>query len=436
MSAIIKLFLRDNQGNFGMVFGLIAMPLILAIGISFDYVRAYNARRDMQVDLDAAVLAAVNDIDALTEQKLREKVKLWFAAQSEMQTTRYVLADAKITIDKTNRTINAVASGNVPTSLLQVANIEKIDVSVRTSVAGPAASYLNVYILLDKSASMMLAATNADHNAMKKYAGGCTFACHTPEGNHSYNGQTYSNNYDLAKAMGVQLRADISVSAVDKVLDVVAKEDPQQARIKVGFYTMGTSAFEAMAPTNSMSAARSALKSDAKGLTSATSYSSTYFHVALPEFAKFVGTAGDGSTSLKPLKLVLLVTDGVQSARDWVHNDPDRVTPLNPDWCDGVKDAGAEVAVLYTEYLPINGDWGYDRTVGETMKSSDYASVWKGAMPSGKDKNIKRRDFIPSALKNCSSKPNLFLSASDADEIEEGLSTLFEQYLAMVRITG
>ena len=167
----------------------------------------------------------------------------------------------------------------------------------------------------------------------------------------------------------------------------------------------------------------------------ATSYSSTYFHMALPQFAKLVGPAGDGTSPLKPLKLVLLLTDGVQSNRHWVHDDPARVTPLNPDWCDGVKKAGAEVGVLYTEYLPINGDWGYERTVGETMKTSDYSSLWKGDMPSGNRKNIRRRDYIPYVLSSCASRPSLFLSASDADDIEKGLSAIFEQYLAMVRIT-
>lgn len=235
--------------------------------------------------------------------------------------------------------------------------------------------------------------------------------------------------------MGVTLRADVSVSAVGKVLDVIASEDPQQKRIKIGFYTMGTSAFEAQSPTNSISTARAALTNDAKGLTSATSYSSTYFNTALPQLASFVGTAGDGTSAQKPLKLVLLLTDGVQSARDWVHNDQDRTTPLNPDWCDDLKDAGAEIAVLYTEYLPMTWDWGYEATVGAKMKTSDYASVWKGTMPSGSNREILRRDFIPYALKDCASKPNLFLSASVSSEIETGLSSLFKEYLAMVRLT-
>jgi Flp pilus assembly protein TadG len=435
MLDIFGSFFHNRQGNIALSFALLAVPLLVAVGASFDFMQSFNARRDMQVDLDAAVLAAMRDVDTLSEAKLREKVKQWFAAQSELQTTQYTLVDAGITIDKTNRTIRAEATGTVATSLLRVANIRSVDVSVKTTVAGPASSYLNVYVLLDKSASMMLAATTADQQKMKTYAGGCVFACHTPEGDHDYNGRTYSNNYDLAKALGVTLRADVSVSAVGKVLDVIASEDPQQKRIKIGFYTMGTSAIQAQAPTNSISTARQALTNDAKGLTSATSFGSTYFHTALPQLADFVGTAGDGSSAQKPLKLVLLLTDGVQSARDWVHNDQDRTTPLNPDWCDDMKDAGADVAVLYTEYLPITWDWGYVATVGAKMKTSDYASVWKGKMPTGSNTEILRRDFIPYALKDCASKPNLFLSAANADDIETGLSALFREYLAMVRLT-
>ncbi|MBX9456306.1 MAG: pilus assembly protein [Rhizobium sp.] len=436
MLSVFRRLCRDRKGNIAFTFALLAVPLIVAIGVSFDFVRAYNARRDMQNDLDAAVLAAVNDVDTLSEQKLRDRVKVWFAAQSELQPKQYKLTNAAISIDKTNHTISAVATGTIPTTLLRVAQIKKVDVRVKTSVAGPAAAYLNVYVLLDKSASMMLAATTGDQAKMKKYAGGCTFACHIPEGDHAYNGTTYHNNYDLAKAMGVQLRADVSVNAVGKVLDMITAEDPHQTRIKIGFYTMGTTTSEALAPTTSISSARQTLLNDSKGLTSKTSSSSTYFDKALPELAKLIGTAGDGSTSQKPRKLVLLLTDGVQSARDWVHNDPNLTTPLNPDWCKGVKDTGADLGVLYTEYLPITGDWGYDRTLGQSMKSSDYTSVWKGTMPPGNEKNMLRRDYISAALAKCSSKPALFLSASHADDIETGLSSIFEQYLAMVRITG
>lgn len=436
MISAFRRLCRDRTGNIAFTFALLAVPVIVAIGTSFDFVRAYNVRRDMQNDLDAAVLAAVNDVDTLSEQKLRDRVKVWFAAQSELQPKQYKLTDAAIEIDKTKHTIVATARGTMETTLLRVAQIKTVDVRVKTAVAGPAAAYLNVYVLLDKSASMMLAATTTDQGKMKKYAGGCTFACHIPEGDHAYNGTTYHNNYDLAKAMGVSLRADVSVSAVGKVLDMIAKEDPQQTRIKIGFYTMGTTTSEALAPTTSISTARQTLLNDAKGLTSKTSSSSTYFDKALPEMAKLVGTAGDGSTAQKPRKLVLLLTDGVQSARDWVHNDPNRTTPLNPDWCKSIKDTGADIGILYTEYLPITGDWGYDRTLGQSMKSSYYTSVWKGTMPKGNAKNMLRRDYIPTALTACTSKQGLFLSASDAEDIETGLSSIFEQYLAMVRITG
>jgi hypothetical protein len=87
--------------------------------------------------------------------------------------------------------------------------------------------------------------------------------------------------------------------------------------------------------------------------------------------------------------------------------------------------------VLYTEYLSIPLDWGYNGTVGNTMKSSAFAETLR----KGVSKNTARRDYIPYALEDCASSSEMFLSASDPDDIENGLSTLFSQYLGSVRLT-
>ncbi|MBP0650375.1 hypothetical protein J8J40_25340, partial [Mycobacterium tuberculosis] len=87
-----------------------------------------------------------------------------------------------------------------------------------------------------------------------------------------------------------------------------------------------------------------------------------------------------------PLKLVLLVTDGVQSARSWVLTSTTtqrKVGPFNPDQCKEIKKAGATLGVLYTEYLSIKGDWGYDATVGATMSTSAWGGTLHGGVPAG-----------------------------------------------------
>ncbi|MNT91610.1 hypothetical protein D3C72_2327410 [compost metagenome] len=69
------------------------------------------------------------------------------------------------------------------------------------------------------------------------------------------------------------------------------------------------------------------------------------------------------------------------------------------------------------------------------MSTSVFSSVWGGKMQSG-SKNKTRQAYIPVALEECASSSDLFLQASSAAEIEAGLSSLFQQYVAKVRLTN
>jgi len=455
--------LQSSNGNVAISFALVLVPMLLAVGASIDYVRAYNVQAKMQSDLDAALLAAIKDVDTLDEDKIQKKVETWFGAQTDLDSSKYSLSGSNIKISKTNKSIQAVATASVATTFMRLADIDTVNVSVASSVAGPATSYMNVYLVLDKSASMLLAATTAGQTSLRSSAAACEFACHTNEGkSFTYKGSSYSTVYGLSKAMGITLRADISVEAVKEVLTMVDSANQSSSHVKVGLYTIGATATEVLAPTYSTAPALKYLSdgSDSNKLTSATSEDATYFDVALPKMASLVGTAGDGSSASSPLKLVLLLTDGVQSTRDWVTNNPKKkwsctqwsgstciyynsgyfpyqrkVSPLNPTWCDAMKTNAVTVGVLYTEYLSIPKDWGYNMTVGETMKSSGFTSIWGGTMRSDVSSSTTRRDYIPYSLKDCASSEDLFLSASDSNEIESGLSSLFQQYLTSVRLT-
>jgi hypothetical protein len=307
----------------------------------------------------------------------------------------------------------------------------------------------------------MLAATTAGQNQMLSVTKNCVFACHEFEGGpYSYKGQSYQTNYDLAKGMGVQLRADVSVSATKKVLDLIAAADPTQSRIKIGLYTIGSNATEAMSLTASTLSAKNALDDDSKKLNSATSETTTDFKTSLGNLKNLIGDPGDGTSPGSPLKLVLLLTDGVQSQRPWVTtNVPStawncvswsgstcikfrtadfpyqkNTTPLDPAWCAAIKQPVSgntiTLGVLYTEYLSIPLDWGYNGTVGDTMKTSAFT----GTLHPGVSSTISRRDYIPYALQDCASD-NMFISASSPTEIESGLSKILQQYLGSVRLT-
>ncbi|MBP1850739.1 TadE/TadG family type IV pilus assembly protein [Rhizobium halophytocola] len=435
---------HDRRGNFAISFAILLVPVLTAVGMSLDYVRAYNVRTKMQADLDTALIAAVKSVGTKDTNLVQQKMKSWFAAQTDQTGKGYTLSD--IEIGANNNELTATARVAVQTTVLQIAGFKKVDVGVASSVAGPTKEYINVYFAIDKSASMMLAATPAGQAAMFGAPAYCAFACHEVEGGpYKYKGKSYTTNYALARAMGVQLRTDVAINAVNQVLDMVEAANLETQHIKVGLYTVGQSGSQVLAPTFSVSDARKKLSDDSAGFNAATSQPATYFDYSLADLSKFVGTGGDGSVN-NPSKLVLLLTDGLQSERNWVHDTSSGIrfpttvgklttatTPLNPDWCKQIKNDGSSFGVLYTTYLPLAGDWGYDRTAGQTMKSSGFKSIWGGTWASGYG-NWTRQAYLPVALKSCASASNLFIQADSASEIEKGLGQLFQQYMSKVRL--
>jgi Flp pilus assembly protein TadG len=451
VSELLMNAVRNKDGNIAFTFALVSLPTLLGIGASIDYVRAYNTQAKMQVDLDAALIAAIKQVDDLKEDEIKEKVEEWFAAQTELSGSQYSLSDTNITVSKTDKTIKAIATGKVATTFMGLANINSVNVSVASSVSGPATSHLEVYLVIDKSASMLLAATSAGQASMRSMIS-CEFACHDTADPVTYGGVNYSTYYAFAKAKGITLRSDVALDAVEEVLDMVDDANSSTEHVKVGLYTIDTTATKVLAPTSSTSKVRKEISDSSSAVSSANSVDGSYFDVSLPALQTLVGTAGDGSSASKPLKLVLLLTDGAESKRSWVTSGLSatwnyarsatvktpvsgtnlyKVAPLNPSWCSGMKTNGVTVGVLYTEYLAIPKDWGYLSTIGDTMSSAK----WSGTMRSDIPSSSSRHDYLPYALKDCATSEDLFISANDPDEIESGLSSLFEQYLSSVRLT-
>jgi hypothetical protein len=265
---------------------------------------------------------------------------------------------------------------------------------------------------------------------------GCAFACHEP---HTVwvNGKKYDTYYHYSSSNGVELRTDVMLDAAEQVINTVEELDPSGSRIKVGLYRLAATTARALSPTADMDAVRAALVDPSKYLTSATSTDGTFFDVALPALTPMVGTAGDGKTAATPLKLVMMITDGVQSRRSWVINwwERGKVGPLNPEWCDAIKGNGATFAAVYTTYLPIPTDWGYNATLGQTMASGVWSTTWGGEMRSGVPGSISRHDYLPIALEDCASSSQYFMQATDVSEISDSLGTLFNRYLSSVRLT-
>ncbi|ASY72894.1 TadE/TadG family type IV pilus assembly protein [Sinorhizobium fredii] len=272
--------LSDRGGNVALTVAICIIPMILAVGAGLDYTRAYNVQSRMQSDLDAALVAAIKEIDEYDEDEIADKIKDWFDAQSEKQSATYDLTEIKV--DKTGHTIRASASGTVPTTLMTLADIKTVPVGVVSAIEGPATSYLEVYIVIDKSPSMLLAATSEDQAMLRADKNiNCEFACHStadPVKKNKTAAVIASTYYDYIESLGVRLRTDVALDAVEEVLDMVDAADEDHARIKVGLYSLGETTTEVLAPTYSTSTARKKLSDDDAGLTSATSTTSTDFN--------------------------------------------------------------------------------------------------------------------------------------------------------------
>lgn len=443
-------FFRQTSGNFSMISAFLALPILLAVGTSVDIGYALSVKTKLQNDLDAALLATAKDMVNLDSGQIRSMLFKAISAQHSNDGVTYLINEDDVVIDTANNSISATVHTEVPTSFMRIINKNSVNLAVAASVMGPSTSYVDVNIVLDKSSSMLLAADSAGQTAMQSSKANCVFACHTVEGGPwAYNGASYKTNYELSKAMGVKLRADVAVSAAKEVLTMIAATDPRGSRIRVGLYTIGSKATQVLAPTFSVSTARTALDDNSKKLNSATSEDTSRFDSTVTALGNLIGTAGDGKSSATPLKLVLILTDGIISQRDWVLNgvwwdsqgkmhagsDWYKVAPLNPSWCGGMKTSKVTVGMLYTEYLAIPADQGYLHTVGDTMNSASWKSTWGGTIRAGVSSSTSRRDYIAKALEDCASSPDLFIAASSSAQIEQGLSSLFKSYIGLMRLT-
>ena len=96
-------FRRHTRANTIMMFAFALLPIMIAMGASIDFVRAYNARTKMQADLDVALLAAVKKISNDDASQLKALIQTWFSTQTSLDS--YSLAS--ISVDTSNATITA-----------------------------------------------------------------------------------------------------------------------------------------------------------------------------------------------------------------------------------------------------------------------------------------------------------------------------------------
>ncbi|MGM4909908.1 pilus assembly protein TadG-related protein [Rhizobium sp. 768_B6_N1_8] len=427
MGILSSAFLSDRSGNFGIMTALLMVPLVGSAGLALDYAHALSLRTQLYAAADAAAVGAVSEkSDAVaaamtmkgngTISVAKTDARSIFFSQMSGELTS-VPVELSIDVTKTANKINSFVSfsASVPTTFMHVLGQDSITISGTATAEYQTASFMDFYILLDNTPSMGVAATPTDVSKLEAKTG-CAFACHQMD--------QASNNYTIAKSLGVAMRIDVVRQATQALTDTAKTERVSADQFRMGVYTFGTKAEDAKLTTIS------GLTSDltqVKNYTNAVDLMTipyqnynqdqlTSFDSAMTQMNTIIDPAGDGTSNTKPEKILFFVSDGVGDS-----NKPSTCTkkttggrcqePIDTSFCKPLKDRGVKIAVLYTTYLPL--------------PSNAWYNTW-----------IKPfQNEIPTRMAACAS-PGLYFEVSPTEGIADAMKALFLKVIRAPRLTS
>ncbi|GGE40845.1 membrane protein [Agaricicola taiwanensis] len=407
--SLVSRFGQDQRGNIAMMFGLSILPVVIAMGLALDYTRASDLKTRLQAAADYAALATMNkDNQGKSLAELENDAEALFQSSLDPRdAARLRNVKARVTTtDEDKKSLLLTFDGDIENALMPVAGIDTTTVTGSVSVnMGAARQPLRYHFLIDTSDSMGLAADDFSRDALRAvtpsetHPQGCEFACHLKM---SSEPATY---LEVARGIqGMKLRIDVAKSGIERALDMAeARESGQTAPFSFSLYSISDDLKTIIAPTTDKRAVRDALSQVDIGYKSPAE-AATFFDKTLPNAA---WQFRNHETS----DVIILVTDGVQSARGKKNEDgTNDVRMIDLTYCDDLKKGGRKLAVIYTEYRPIQGDATYDATVANF------------------------RDQIEDRLRQCASSPDLFEMGDAPEDIVKAFETLFKKTYDVLRL--
>lgn len=153
----LRYFYRDQSGGFAIIFGLTLVPLVLAVGVSIDYVRVATARTSAQVAADAAALAVASTPERANEgtkiDQLREIAKGFVDTNLHGTLAR----DAELTkfsYQPNDRMVDVEVSGALKTTFMAVAGIDVLSYRATARAERSLEGSTEVVLVLDNTWSM------------------------------------------------------------------------------------------------------------------------------------------------------------------------------------------------------------------------------------------------------------------------------------------
>jgi Flp pilus assembly protein TadG len=399
-------FRRDTAGNIALSFAIALLPILAFVGAAIDYTIMNKQRSKIQAALDEAILAGAiagkQTLDAGSGQTAAIAAANAAAAKFFSGNTAGMTASisTSFTMSGLNLSGTGSASGSVPTTFLKAIGDPSLPFTVASKAASAAQPYLNVYLLVDISASMLLPSTTAGITQMRNGRGGCALACHDQTDG--------TDSYSWALDQGIQLRYQVVNQGVQNLLNYLMSNANLSSHVKVQLWSIDSSLTQLSSMTSSYSTISNNFP--APGLASTDASAATPFDSLIGNFISSVGNAGDGSSSSSPQKMVIIATDGVNDptrAWTWDASLRPQVKVFDTTFCTTFKNNGVTVAIINTPYYPMTWDWGYNVTLGQP----------------GSLGGATRVDDIPIALSACAGK--YFTSASTVSAIQSAFTNMF-----------
>ena len=150
LNSLTNRFKADTRGNVAIIFGVATVPLMIAAGCAVDIARAHIVQNRLQAALDASAMAAATT-PGLTEE---ERVKMGETVFAANYPTEKLGTPSTPVFDIDKEKVVASIDANLKTTLMNVAGIEKLDVSTSVEITIPSLKDGEIVMVLDYSGSM------------------------------------------------------------------------------------------------------------------------------------------------------------------------------------------------------------------------------------------------------------------------------------------
>jgi Flp pilus assembly protein TadG len=461
IGAIVRRLLRDRRGSIAPIVAIVAPTLILLGLGGADAAIGVDVRSDLQSATDAASLAVAHAVLAnanATETSLQATAQSMlnsdFKGKAPTITAFHVCAPVQNDCTMSGKTlptdtVTLTASTQALCTLCLSGGTSKTVYGSSQTVIGFSKT-MQINIVMDSSASMIVGATSADVTTISNWVTAnwlsvkpgdpspytnadnppCAFACHD-EGDSTTTADI-ALGLTHAHSAGATTRFDVMTSAATQLVNYVAGLASSNTLLAKNTYVFNVYSFDQTLHTYGASNMTSAAALTA--VSSVTPGLDTWMSQDMTSLISKVGSSGTGASSASPLKFVILVTDGLQSDRDlnwqnctswgtyapWSFNNAclagGYATTITASQCQSIKNNGVVLAVLETPYVPLTGQDPH-----ETPYEGSVRDVIYPGGPAGSS-------TLSAALSACAST-GYYFQATNSTQISTGFLQLTNKFL-------